>query len=57
MKCSCFWTDPSTWTIYCGVAEPASQREWNPDCPEHGDTPIERETAMAVGFWATGIVV
>jgi hypothetical protein len=35
-KCTCFWTDPSTWTTHYGAVEPGSQREWNPECPEHG---------------------
>lgn len=40
--CTCFWTDPKTWlsAASCGYGsgyEPGSQREWNPDCPEHGE--------------------
>lgn len=34
--CTCFWTDPAKWFVYYGAAEPASQREQNPDCPLHG---------------------
>ena len=33
--CTCFWVDPKLWTMHYGAAEPGSQREWNPDCPEH----------------------
>lgn len=57
MKCTCPMTDPSTWTTYGSAVEPASQYEWDPDCPQHGYTPIEFETATAVGFYATGIPV
>jgi hypothetical protein len=57
VKCTCFWTDPSTWTMYYGAAEPASQMEWNPDCGVHGDTPLEYETALALGYYATGIAM
>jgi hypothetical protein len=37
--CQCFWT------MYNGVADPASQLEWNPFCPEHGESPIFNEIA------------
>ena len=36
-KCTCPWTDPSTWTRYGSAVEPGSQREYDPTCPEHGD--------------------
>lgn len=36
--CTCFWTPESMWFRHFGAVEPGSQREWNPDCPEHGDT-------------------
>tara|TARA_Y100000593_G_scaffold22699_1_gene45201 strand:+ start:410 stop:625 length:216 start_codon:yes stop_codon:yes gene_type:complete len=52
--CECFVRDPSTWFYYVSAVEPGSQLEWNPDCPVHGDTPIERETAHALGYYATG---
>jgi hypothetical protein len=35
-ECSCFWVPESMWTTHYGAVEPGSQREWNPDCPEHG---------------------
>jgi hypothetical protein len=55
-KCACFWTDPSTWTTHYGAAEPGSQREWNPECPEHGHaTEIRaRLKAATPGPWTTG---
>lgn len=34
-KCTCFWTDPSTWTRYGDAVEPGSQMEPNPECPLH----------------------
>lgn len=57
MDCTCYWTDPSTWFYHYGTPEPASTMEWNPDCPQHGDTPIERETAFVLGRWPTGIAI
>jgi hypothetical protein len=55
-KCACYWTDPSTWTTHYGAAEPGSQREWNPECPEHGHaTEIRaRIKAATPGPWTTG---
>jgi hypothetical protein len=37
--CICFWTDPSTWFMYYGAAEPGSQMEPNPECPVHFPEP------------------
>jgi hypothetical protein len=34
--CTCFPTDPSTWTTYGSAVEPGSMYEPNPECPEHG---------------------
>lgn len=52
--CSCFWTDPSTWTTHYGAVEPGSQREWNPECPEHGQATLIRsrlDNADTQGPW------
>ena len=35
-RCTCPWTEPSTWTTYGDATEPGSQREFDPYCPEHG---------------------
>lgn len=35
VECACFWTDPKDWTVHYGAVEPASTREWNPECPVH----------------------
>jgi hypothetical protein len=35
-ECTCFWLPPEQWnTSYYGIAEPGSQMEPNPECPEH----------------------
>lgn len=35
-ECTCFWVDPKYWFTHYGAVEPGSQREYNPECPEHG---------------------
>jgi len=49
-SCTCFWTDPATWTTHYSVVEPGSQREWNPDCPEHGLKAEERNRIAELIF-------
>lgn len=34
--CEC-WVNPHPWTYY-GIPEPGDCIEYNPDCPEHGET-------------------
>lgn len=34
-ECTCFWTDPATWTYYGSAVEPGSQMEPNPECAVH----------------------
>jgi hypothetical protein len=33
--CTCYPTDPKTWTRYGDAVEPGSTMEPDPDCPEH----------------------
>ena len=35
-SCTCPYTDPATWTTYCGAVEPGSTQEYDPTCPAHG---------------------
>ena len=47
-ECTCPWVDPSLWTTYGSAVEPGSQREPDPECPEHGQpslTKIANETS------------
>lgn len=37
-ECTCTQTPPEQWTTHYGAVDPASQLEWDPDCPEHGET-------------------
>jgi hypothetical protein len=39
-ECTCPWVDESMWTTHYGAVEPASQREYDPGCPEHGCEPL-----------------
>lgn len=42
--CEC-WVNPNPWTYY-GIPEPGDCTEYNPECPEHGET---REAALNGG--------
>ena len=35
-ECTCPWVAEELWTRCFGIAEPGSQREWDPSCPAHG---------------------
>jgi hypothetical protein len=60
--CTCPVTDRATWVTYGDAVEPGSQRQWDPDCPEHGDpdrpttAPLTRcpECGDVNGFHKTG---
>ena len=36
-NCTC-WTDERYWFGWAGYTEPGSQKEYDHDCPEHGDS-------------------
>lgn len=41
--CECWVTPEHMWTTHYGAVEPGSQLEFNPDCPEHGDSTTSPE--------------
>lgn len=45
-ECTCPWVDPSLWTTYGSAVEPGSQREPDPECPEHGQPHRWCETCL-----------
>ena len=55
--CECWVTPESTWTTHYGAVEPASQVQWNPDCPQHCPEPPETNTTRVHIVDGTGVVL
>lgn len=35
LDCTCPWVPEKYWTTHYGAVDPATQQEWDPNCPQH----------------------